>query len=143
MSEKSEIPSESMSSYLLNEAANLLRMVAGDRRADESKKAVLRRIGRDIKKWKPSRIKDVWYRDPRVRIRADEVEYLRALVDQRTEPKADVDELATLRTRIARLESIIEATAPSLAGSRLPAPGQQLGEVGGGPGVVDRSEPRG
>ncbi|MDB5579638.1 MAG: hypothetical protein JWR80_4814 [Bradyrhizobium sp.] len=137
MSEKSEIPSESMSSYLLNEASNLLRQVAGDRRADESKKAMLRRVGRDVKDWTASRVKDVWYRDPRVRIRANEVEYLRALVCQRQEKKADVDELDALRTRITRLEYLLEATAPPLDRPGMPAPGQQFGEVGGGSGVVD------
>jgi hypothetical protein len=130
MSEKSEIRSDKMSELLLNEASSLLRQVAGNRRADESKKAVLRRLGREVKDWTASRIKDVWYRDPRVRIRADEVEYLRALVDQRQEKKADVDELAALRTRIARLERLLEATDPALGGPRLPADRQSLGEMG-------------
>jgi hypothetical protein len=136
MSEKSENPSETMI-QLLNEASILLRHLAGERRADESVKAVLRRVGRDVKEWTGSRIKDVWYRDSRVRIRANEVEYLRALVRQRREKKADVDELDALRTRITRLEYLLEATAPALDRPGLPAPGQQLGEVGGEPGVVD------
>ena len=130
MSEKSEIRSDKMSELLLNEASSLLRQVAGDRLADESKKAVLRRVGREVKDWTASRIKDVWYRDPRVRIRADEVEYLRALVDQRQGKKADVDELDALRTRIARLERLLEATDPARIGPRLPADRQPLGEMG-------------
>jgi Lon protease-like protein len=121
MSEKSEIRSEKMSELLLNEASSLLREVAGNRRADESNKAVLRRVGREVKDWTASRIKDVWYRDPRIRIRANEVEYLRALVSQSQGKKADVDELDALRTRIARLERLIEATNPALACAGLPA----------------------
>lgn len=137
MSEKSENPSETMSELLLNEASDLLRQVAGERRADESKKAVLRRVGRDVKAWTASRIKDVWYRDPRVRMRADEVEYLRALVSERQEPKAEVDDLVTLRTRVERLESLLAATAPAPSGTRVSAPRQQFSAVGGGPGLVD------
>lgn len=68
MSEKFENRSERMSEFSLSEASNLLRQVAGNRRADESKKAVLRRVGRLVKDWTPSRIKDVWYCDKRVRI---------------------------------------------------------------------------
>lgn len=137
MSEKSEKSSEAMGELLLAEASDLLRQVAGDRRADELMKAVLRRVGRDVKDWTASRIKDVWYRDPRVRIRANEVEYLRALVSERQEPKAEVDELVTLRTRIDRLESLLAATAPTSTGARVSAPRQQFGAMGGEPGLVD------
>lgn len=140
MSEKSENRSERMSELLLIEASTLLREVAGNRRADESKKAVLRRVGREVKDWTASRIKDVWYRDPRVRIRANEVEYLRSLVSQRQGKKADVDELASLRTRIARLERLLEAPDPALGRPVLPAARQQFGEMGGGRGAVDRSD---
>lgn len=140
MAENSEIRSDKMSELLLNEASTLLRQVAGNRRADESKKAVLRRVGREVKDWTASRIKDVWYRDPRVRIRADEVEYLRALVDQREGKKADVDELAALRTRIARLERLLEATDPAPVSSVFPPSGQSLREMGGGRGALDRSD---
>jgi hypothetical protein len=140
MSEKSENRSERMSELLLIEASTLLREVAGNRRADESKKAVLRRVGREVKDWTASRIKDVWYRDPRVRIRANEVEYLRSLVSQRQGKKADVDELASLRTRIARLERLLEAPDPALSRPVLPAVRQQLGEMGGGRGALDRSD---
>lgn len=138
MSEKSEKRSERMSEYLLSEASSLLRQVAGNRRADESKKAVLRRVGRVVKDWTPSRIKDVWYCDKRVRIRAAEVEQLRTLVSQREEPKADVDELvATLHARVERLESLLEATAPAPDGARLPASRLLLSEMGGEPGALD------
>ena len=126
-----------MSDLLLNEASDLLRQVAGNRRADESMKGVLRRVGRDVKEWSASRVRAIWYRDPRVRIRADEVELLRALVSERQEPKAEVDDLVTLRSRIDRLESLLEATAPPPAGARVPAPRQQFSAVGGEPGVVD------
>jgi hypothetical protein len=40
----------------------------------DGSKPVLRRVGRVVKDWTPSRIKDVWYCKNRVRIRATEVE---------------------------------------------------------------------
>lgn len=137
MSEKSEIRSESMSEYLLNEASDLLRAVAGNRRADESKKAVLRRVGREVKDWTASRIKDVWYRDPRVRIRADEVEYLRALVGTRKAKKDATDELVALRDRVSRLEQLLEATDPAVSRPGAPAPRQHVRQVGGASSAVD------
>lgn len=137
MSEKSENRSERMSEFSLSEASSLLRQVAGNRRADESKKAVLRRVGRVVKDWTPSRIKDVWYCDKRVRIRATEVEQLRSLVSQREEQKAETDELAVLRTRIARLERLLEATDPAFHRPGIAAARQQLSAMGREPGAVD------
>ncbi|SFL93507.1 hypothetical protein SAMN03159423_4504 [Bradyrhizobium sp. NFR13] len=139
MSEKSEIRSETMSELLLSEASSLLREVAGDRRADESKKAVLRRVGREVQDWTASRIKDVWYRDRRVRIRAYEVEYLRALVSRRQEQKAEVNELEALRDRVSRIERLLGATDPAFHSPSIAAARQQLSEMAGEPRVVDRS----
>lgn len=114
MSEISEKQSErAMSTASLNEAADLLRKLAGNRRADESIKAVLRRVRRKLADWKPSRVRDVWYRDPRVKVRAGEIEQLRALVDRNAENKAAVDELAELRSRISRLETLLERVDPT------------------------------
>ncbi len=111
MSEISEKQSErAMSTASLNEAAGLLRELAGNRRADESMKAVLRRVRRRLADWKPSRVRDIWYRDPRVKLRAGEIEQLRAIVNRRVEDKAAVDELAELRNRISRLEALLASS---------------------------------
>ncbi|PAY08294.1 hypothetical protein CK489_15305 [Bradyrhizobium sp. UFLA03-84] len=93
----------------LDEAAGLLRQIAGARHADESIKAVLHRLQRKLTGWSAGRIRDVWYRDDRVRLRAEEVEQLRALV----EPHATgtENELSELRNRIARLERLLEAAS--------------------------------
>lgn len=96
-----------MSTASLNEAAGLLRELAGTRRADESMKAVLRRVRRRLADWKPSRVRDIWYRDPRVKLRAGEIEQLRTLVERKAEDKAAADELAELRNRISRLEALL------------------------------------
>lgn len=110
MSEIRENQSEAMSTAALDEAAGLLRELAGGRKAGESVKAVLWRVRRNLTNWKPSRVRDVWYRDPRVKVRAGEIEQLRALVEQRANDKAAVDELAELRNRISRLEALLECT---------------------------------
>ncbi|WP_441277790.1 hypothetical protein AB7783_12320 [Tardiphaga sp. 172_B4_N1_3] len=140
MSEKSEIRSEAMSEMLLSEASSLLRTVAGARRADESKKAVLRRVGREVQDWTASRIKDVWYRDRRVSIRASEVEYLRTLVKRRQEQKAEANELDALRDRVSRIERLLEATDPAFHSPSIAAARQQLSDMAGEPGTVDRSD---
>jgi hypothetical protein len=113
VSEIRENQSEAMSTASLDEAADQLRELAGNRRADESMKAVLRRVRQRLADWKPSRVRDVWYRDPRVKLRAGEIEQLRSLVDRKAETKAAVDELAELRNRISRLETLLERSDPA------------------------------
>jgi hypothetical protein len=113
VSEIRENQSEAMSTASLDEAADLLRELAGNRRANESMKAVLRRVRWRLADWKPSRVRDVWYRDPRVKLRAGEIEQLRLLVGRKAEDKAAVDELAELRNRISRLEALLESSDPA------------------------------
>jgi hypothetical protein len=70
VSEKHDKATE-MRAATLDEASELLRKIAGQRQAGESIKAVFRRLGRTLTDWSSSRIRDVWYRDGRVRIRAE------------------------------------------------------------------------
>jgi Lon protease-like protein len=126
-----------MRTATLDEASDLLRKIAGNREADESKKAVFRRLGRKLSDWSHSRIRGVWYRDSRVRLRAEEVDQLRSIVGQQEGKKAEINELATLRDRIARIERLLEATDPAFHSPAIAAARQQLGEVGGKPRAVD------
>jgi hypothetical protein len=87
----------------LDDAADLLRKVAGPRQADESLKSVFRRVGRRLSGWSQNRVRDVWRRDRRVRIRAEEVAQLRAIVDRDAAQGTANDELAELRATVARL----------------------------------------
>ena len=103
-----------MSEYALREASGLLKTIAGSRRADESVKAVLHRLSRDLKDWSYGRIRAVWYRDHRVIIRAAEIEQLRAIASRRVEDEAAVDELSELRSRISRLEALLESSDEAL-----------------------------
>jgi hypothetical protein len=92
----------------LSEAAELLRVIAGEREAGESIKGVFRRLTRRLKGWSDSRVRDVWHQDERVRIRAEELEQLRAVAGaKRAEGKNDLQEL---RDRISRLERLLEAS---------------------------------
>ncbi|PPQ16342.1 hypothetical protein CV770_26725 [Bradyrhizobium sp. AC87j1] len=115
----------------LNEAADLLRQVAGERRADESLKAVFRRLSRKLSDWSENRIRDVWHRDPRIKIRADEVSQLRALVEpkRKTESIHDLEELRATVARLARYEALLERLDEEFYGPQISAASDQLGEA--------------
>ncbi|WFU26307.1 hypothetical protein QA649_08895 [Bradyrhizobium sp. CB1717] len=114
MSEFRDKASLAMTSELaLQEASTLIRELAGRGPAGESVKSALRRVGRQLKNWNPSRIRDVWYQDCRVSIRGEELEQLRALTKRRVQDKADTDALEELRARISRLEALLESADPS------------------------------
>lgn len=130
MSRINEKRSEFMAEYSLDEAASLLRQVAGNRRADESMKGVLRRVQRKLKNWKNSRVKAIWYRDKRVRLRAEELDELKSLAKQKVEQKAATDELVELRSIVGRLINIMEATDPSFHGPTLDAVRDQYRKLG-------------
>lgn len=126
MSEIRDKASLAMTSELaLQEASTLIRELAGRGPAGESVKSALRRVGRQLKDWSPSRVRDVWYQDCRVSIRGEELEQLRALTKRRAQDKADTDALAELRARISRLEALLEGSDPSFHGPHLSA----LGEI--------------
>lgn len=124
--EKSEKASEMAS---LDEAADLLRQIAGNRRADESLKAVLRRVGRQLSDWSDSRIRAVWYRDRRTVVRAAEVEQLRAVAARRDRRKEDAG-LQELRRRIARLEHLLAVSDEAFHRESIAALQRQRSEVG-------------
>lgn len=144
MSEISEKQSErAMSTASLNEAADLLRELAGTRRADESMKAVLRRVRRRLADWKPSRVRDIWYRDPRVKLRAGEIEHLRAIANRRVDDKVTVDELAELRStveRLAKYEALLQRIDAEFFSPEVSAARDQAGQARGllGDGGVRR-----
>lgn len=117
----------------LDEAAELLRTIAGSRRADESIKGVLWRVGRQLKGWSTSRVRAVWYRDSRVHLRAEEFEQLRSLAQPKpaAAPSAE-DELADLRlivSRLARYEPLLERLDAEMFSPELSAARDQLGQA--------------
>lgn len=131
MSEKSEKWSDSMSSAAtLDEASGLLRKIAGARRADENINAVILRVARQLQGWTYSRVKDVWYRDKRVVVRATEVEQLRALAARRDRRKNDAEliELRETVARLARIEEYLQRTDPEFFVAEISAARDQAGQ---------------
>jgi hypothetical protein len=122
---------KSMRSVALSEAAGLLREIAGSRRADESVKGVFQRLSRDLVDWSYGRIRAVWYEDERLNIRAAEVEQLRQIAKRPKAQKDDAgtDELEELRSRVARLEQLLEANPP-LRGAGPAIPREQRSALG-------------
>ena len=129
----SEISSKAsdMRAASLDEASALLRKLAGNRLAGESMKAVFRRVSRKLSNWTDSRIRDVWHRDRRVRIRAEEVEQLRALVDRRGNTRDELDELRSTVARLARYETLLQRIDAEFFGPQISAARDQVGEAGG------------
>lgn len=101
---------------LLREGSRLLRQIARPVEAGDSVKACQRRVHRLLKSWSFNRVRDLWRPDPRVRIKAREIEQLRALARQRSADAAAVTDLRELRDRIERLEQLL-ANNPPLSGT--------------------------
>lgn len=109
MSKILEIPSkEKMAEAALSEASKLLRDIAGERRADESVKAVLLRVQRKLSSWSASRVKCVWYSDKRISLREGELRELRVRAARKERGAESRNELNKLRERIARVERLLE-----------------------------------
>ena len=91
-----------------NEAYDLLIKAAGPQ---IGVKQLLLSAHRKLSKhgWSFNRVKDVYHRDPRIRIRADEIAQLRILADANTEKQAH-SELSKLESRISRLEALLRTT---------------------------------
>jgi hypothetical protein len=116
----------------LDDAADLLREIAGERRPDESLKGVFRRLNRKLSGWSDNRIRDIWRRDRRVRVRAEEVDQLRAIVNQGSGQKVTKDELAELRATVDRFASylpLLERIDAEFHGPQISAARDQIGEA--------------
>lgn len=107
----------------------MLRQIAGNRRADESLKAVLRRVGGKLQGWSASRVRAVWYADERICLRSVEVDQLRALAERREEKRTATDDYEALRKRIARLERLLAENPPVPRAGR-PENWRSAGDVG-------------
>jgi predicted metalloprotease len=94
-------------------------------------KAIFRRLSRKLDNWSENRIRDVWHRDPRIKVRADEVSQLRALVEpkRKTESIHDLEELRATVARLARYEAVLQRLDEEFFGPEISAARDQLGEA--------------
>ncbi len=109
MSDKSSEKSE-MSA--LAEASMLVRDLAEPGRPGETVKAALQRACRHLTGWPPSRVRDLWYADPRISVSADEMNRLRAAARREREEEQEArDELQSIKATLARIEALLLADA--------------------------------
>lgn len=112
MSEISSEESEKSSEVAMSragsaaEAVMLVQRIAGARSPGESVKAVIGRVCRSLRKFglSANRVRDLWYADPRVSVRVDELEALRSAAAD-VESKKHVERLFAAA---ASLEAIDE-----------------------------------
>lgn len=122
----------------LVEAQAMLRRVAEPVPAGDCTKAAMLRAWRSVNaycqrtgipSWSFNRVRDVWRPDPRIRVRADEINTLRQLLRQRRQEKQDqavrheLSELRQVKQRLAILEDRLAALdqefhQPSIAALR-------------------------
>jgi hypothetical protein len=102
----------------LREASRLLRQIARPIEAGDSVKACQRRAHRLLKSWSFNRVRDLWRPDPRVRIKAHEIEQLRTLARQTRDDGMAAAVVRELRDRIERLEKLVAANLPKVDRAR-------------------------
>jgi hypothetical protein len=119
------------------EAQSLIRSLAEPCPAGDSVKAGMVRAWRRLPSWTFNRVIDVWKADPRIAIKADEMDQLRRIAKRREE-KAASNELAELRERLSRLERRMVQTDPDFFGPSIDQMRAQAGGLGGRDSAVDR-----
>jgi hypothetical protein len=110
--------SETIVNDVTLEAARLIRLFAPPAEHQNVKSRIAtatRRLG-----WEANRVRDIWYSDQRIRVRASELEQLRAK-ERKNEEKAARHEFAELRDRIARLEALLVSTDPDMHSAHIDA----------------------
>ena len=102
MSEKSEKSSERK----MTELAEAQLIVAGVAGPNGSAKERVLRASRLLSRLSFSRVRDLFYGDPRCRVHADELDYLRHVAATR-QKEAAKNEFAELLARIERVENLL------------------------------------
>jgi hypothetical protein len=102
----SELEKRFVSSVI--EASELLREIAGPLRIGDGVKAMLVRAHRRLAGdgFSFNRVRDIYHRDPRIKISADELTKLRAARSEQLEKEARYD-ARELLARIERLEAML------------------------------------
>lgn len=111
------------------EAQSLIRSLAEPCPAGDSVKAAIVRAWRKLPNWTFNRVIDVWKADPRIAIKADEIDQLRSVARKREE-KAASHELTELRERLARLERLLVSSDEDFHRETIAQVRQQAGGLG-------------
>lgn len=112
------------------EAQSLIRVLAEPCPAGDSVKAAMLRAWRKLPNWTFNRVIDVWKADPRIAIKADEMDQLRRIAKRREE-KAASNELAELRSRLTRLEHLLVSSDEDFHRETINQIRSQAGGLGG------------
>lgn len=123
MSEKS---SEGRVSSIV-EASFLVRRIALPAQIGDTIKRQIDRASRRIPFWSASRVKDVWYADPRIRIGADELADLRDIARDEAAAREARNEFRQLQDRIARIEAALGVSDPEFHSDAIDALRQSSG----------------
>ena len=99
----------------LQEASRLLRYLSEPVRAGESVKCLIRRASRKAD-LTYERARSIWYADPRVVVRAGEMDVLRGLAQR----QSAASELVELRTIVKRLEALEKKAERTWLGDDMP-----------------------
>jgi hypothetical protein len=119
------------------EAQSLIRSLAEPCPAGDSVKAAMVRAWRKLPAWTFNRVIDVWKADPRIAIRAAEMDQLRNAAKKREE-KAASHELTELRERLSRLERLLVSSDEDFHSETLHQVRLQAIGLGNGRSAVDR-----
>lgn len=117
----SEELSENSEMSALVEASSLVRSLAEPCPAGDSVKAAIRRSARKLHGWRVSRVKDLWYADPRVSVRGDELNELRAADRAKKREQEAKDGYRQMLSRIARLEQMLCVSGQDFDGDQADA----------------------
>ncbi len=93
----------------LVEASTIVRQLADPATAGYCVKAAINSAANKMRKfnWTYNRVRDVWYARSKVAISADELKQLRRAAKLAQEEQEATNEIAQLRARLARLESLL------------------------------------
>ena len=122
-----EYPSERSEMSAITEASGLVQTLAEPRPVSDSVKAAIGRAARRLG-WAYSRTKDIWYRDARITIKADEIDQLRAAA-ARHELDIAVAHVVALRQSLAATDPALHRQVIASLDSALLSLGAPLGSL--------------
>lgn len=130
-----EFSSEKSEMSCVDEASNLLRVIAAPRPIGDSVKAAITRAARRVG-LSPVRATGIWYREARA-IRAAEMDAIRKAAAQRTQEQGARNEYRQLVARLSVLEHRLATIDPDFHSNDIAAHREVLDGAGGKDRPVD------